>query len=215
MSVGLWTKVQGFIALYFIKEVIRMANENKEAIEAKIVEPKGHRVKQNPIARLKSAIFVTSKEELKQRIIDEVIIPGIKDVFADILYRGVDIALYDDSRGGRRGRRGRGRGRDKDKPSYSSYYEEKERKTSRTSSSAYYVDDVEFDSKLKADEVWDSMVEDLEAYDVVTVYQYYFYAGEHTEFTDEDWGWDSLEGCTIKRSRGGWCIHMTKPKPLK
>lgn len=193
-----------------------MVDEEK-ALDAEIVEPKtrGKRVKKNSLVRLKEAIFVTSKEELKSRIIDEVIIPGIKDVFADILYRGVDIALFDGS-GGSRGR-GRGRGSkhrsSSSSRSYDKYYEDKERKGSRSSSSAYYVDDVEFESKLQADEVWDSMVEDLEAYDWVSVYQYYFLSGERTEYTDEDWGWDSLEGCSIRRSRGGWSIHMTKPKP--
>lgn len=193
-----------------------MADEEK-VIDAEIVEPKhkGKRVKKNSLVRLKEAIFVTSKDELKARIIDEVIIPGIKDVFADILYRGVDIALFDGS-GSSRGR-GRGRGSkhrsSSSSRSYDKYYEDKERKGSRSSSSAYYVDDVEFESKLQADEVWDSMVEDLEAYDWVSVYQYYFLSGERTEYTDEDWGWDSLEGCSIRRSRGGWSIHMTKPKP--
>lgn len=195
-----------------------MAEEEK-VVDVEIVDKppatKGKRVKKNSLTRLKEAIFVTSKDELKARIIDEVIIPGIKDVFADILYRGVDIALYDGGSSSRGRGRGRGRGRRSSSDrSYDKYYEDKERKASRTSNSAYYVDDVEFDSKIKADEVWDSMVEDLEAYDWVTVYQYYFLSGERTEYTDEDWGWDSLEGCSIKRSRGGWSIHMTKPKHI-
>lgn len=176
-------------------------------------ESKGHLVKKPLATRIKESLFVTSREELKRFVIGEVILPGIRDLFHDIFQRGTEMLFYGDSSGRRRRSRG-GYGYRGDRTDYNSIYDgDKKRKTK--SASGYLLDDMIFDSKFDADEVFEGLCERLEAYDVVTVYDFYDLSGETADQTDYNWGWNSLEGTQIKRVPDGWCIRMPRPVHLK
>jgi hypothetical protein len=48
----------------------------------------------------------------------------------------------------------------------------------------------------------------LNQYDAVTVADFYDCIGESKEFTDESYGWVSLEGTRVSSTRGGFFLDL-------
>lgn len=189
-----------------------MAEEEK-VLEAEIVDKaQGQKVKKSPLVRFKETFFVSSKEEIKRFLIEEVVKPGVRDIISDVINRGTDMALYGD--GGRR--RSGGRSWNGSTRSYSEYYERRNgsQKTIKTSS-GYNCDPIKFDNQFEANDVLDWCAMTLDEYEVLSVYQFYDRCGVTVDHTDHNWGWNSLEGFRTVKDRGGWCIYPPKPSRIK
>lgn len=195
-------------------DVVDPSDENKpEAIAH------AKREKKTIWQRIKASIFVAGPKEIKAAIIEDVILPAIKDTFADTMYSIVDVAVYgrNASRHGR-SRSGR-RGSSRSSSSVIDYNKEstKNRNRSRSTrgSSGYDFDNVIFDSREEADEVFQDLVDTLNEYGEVTVYYFYERSGITAEFPDQDWGWKSLDGTGYIYTSEGISLDLPKPVWLK
>lgn len=178
---------------------------------------KAHKENKNLWQRCKSAIFVAGPKEIKKALVEDVILPAIKDTFADMLYSVVDVAIY--GRGASRHRgRGSGARHSSNGSSVIDYNAEstKKRKNRTTrGSSGYDFDNVIFDTREEADDIFNDMVDTLNDYGEVTVYYFYERCGITAEYVDQNWGWKSLEGTGYIRTSEGISLDLPKPEWLK
>lgn len=176
----------------------------------------GVREKKGPLKRLKESIFAAGPKEVKESIIKDVVLPSLKDFFADTLYTIVDVAIY--GRGGGRVTRGR-KGRGRSSGGVIDYNKESTRKRDRDRdsgrrSTGYSLDNIFFPTREEADQVFDALVEELDDKGEVSVYYFYELAGITAAYTDQAWGWTSLEGTGYVRNEDGYALALPKPKLL-
>lgn len=183
----------------------------------------GKKKKKGMLKRLSSNLEEMEKVSLKEKIIDDALIPGVKELIgdlvaglfgtvADTVEDTVDIALW----GEKRGRKGKKKKKNGTKVSYSDYYEDKnERKRGGNHGRRKIdVDEIWFDTRQEADEALKELIEMIEDYDCATVADLYSTAGEEHDFTDEKYGWDDLSAAYVSRGREGFMINLPKPKVL-
>jgi hypothetical protein len=186
-----------------------------EVLEAEVVskKPVVHATveKKSLWQRLRGSIFVAGPKEVKESLIEDVIKPSIRDFIADGLYTIVDVAVYGKS-SNRRRCGGRVVSRDSKSPID---FTQPSREKQRRRSSGYDFNNLYFADRYEADEVFDALVEELQDKGEVSVYYFYELAGVTAEYTDQSWGWTSLEGTGYNRGPDGVALALPKPVPLR
>jgi hypothetical protein len=167
--------------------------------------------------RITSAIFVAGPKDIKDALIDDVIIPAIKDTFANSVYRLVDVAVYGrDSRVSRRHRGHNGVRTVNSRNEVIDYNKQSTSKRERTTTgSSYDFENVIFNTTEEADEVLKDLIDTLNEYGEVTVYYFYERCGITAEFTDQNWGWKSLNSTGRRFFPDGVSLDLPKPIWLK
>lgn len=190
--------------------------DKSEVLEAEVVrkKPQVHAVveKKGIFRRFRDSIFVAGPAEIKDSLIEDVIKPSIRDFIADGLYTIVDVAVY--GRSSNRKRRG-GRVVTRGDVRSPIDFTQPSRDRSRRRSSGYDFNNLYFEDRFEADEVFDALVEELQDKGEVSVYYFYELAGVTAEYTDQSWGWTSLEGTGYNRGPQGVALALPKPVPLR
>lgn len=196
-------------------------DEKPERREVKTVA-KGRKKKKSVMKRLTANFEDMEKVSLKEKIVDDALVPGIKELLSDMVggllatisdtvEDALDITLWGEKRG-KKGKKGKKNG---SKVSYSSYYDDKnDRKSSKKGKKKYNIDEVWFETRKEADEALSELIEMTEDYDAATVADLYATAGEEYDFTDEKWGWTDLSAAYVSRGREGFMINLPKPEVL-
>ena len=107
--------------------------------------------------------------------------------------------------------------------SYDKFWSKRNKgKTSDTESEPSYrkprgeYADLEFDTKWEAQEVYDEVVKYFDDYKVISVANLYHAANraDLATFTDDAYGWYSLNGSGIEKVHGKWYLRMPRPTSL-
>lgn len=166
-----------------------------------------------------TSVFVSEDAgDVKSYLIFDILIPALKDTVADMIKSGIDAVLYgtDHPRNVKRDRTGTPR------VSYQKYYEspssrrgyspEKTRRSGRYDRKANHdFRDVIFNDKRDAIAVLDGLVEMTAEYDYATVMDFNQLAGQDSNFTDNDFGWDDLRDARVLHVRGGYILDLPTP----
>jgi hypothetical protein len=151
----------------------------------------------------------------------DVLIPGIKDIVADVSTTAIERSLFGGDVRPRHRSRGHGgytsynrmsSGRSRDRRD-----RDDDRDRGRRDRRERGGDHKEYivPSRVEADEVLETMYELLSKYDTVTKRDLLSMIGEPHNFTDEDWGWTDLRGARVHRiGRDGYLIDLPRPEPL-
>lgn len=100
--------------------------------------------------------------------------------------------------------------------SYSSYSKNEKPYRSTANRVANNFDDIIFESRADADAVLEELCNMCEQYKEVSIGDFYDAARvSRNGFTDNNFGWTSLQGAYVSRGRGGWIVNMPKVKELK
>lgn len=148
-------------------------------------------------------------------IIGEVLIPGTRNVIADVITGGVERALFGDSTVGTR-RRSRGDG----PINYAGMSSRTVRSDSRSGArdrgrrASNVVDDILFDQRVDALEVVDKLEYYLDTYRFVTVADLYTLIREPTNPIDAKWGWYDTNGFQIRHTNGGYLLMVPPSESL-
>jgi len=67
---------------------------------------------------------------------------------------------------------------------------------------------------MDAENVLDRMYDALKEYQIITVFDFYDFAGMDTRPTDRGYGWTNLKNARIDRVRDGYVIRLPKPQPI-
>jgi len=183
--------------------------EEKKSVEKKkvqkVVSGKVITKKQTGVRKLANLFRPDDIASVKERIVEDVIIPKTKDVLLDT----VTMILYGKTR------RGGGPGIPATRTSYSSYFNGSQRDStvSRQRTKSYM--DIILDDRGDAEAVLDGLDDLMKAYGKASIADLYELAGESYEYTDNNYGWYDLRTANVVRVPEGYLVKLPKAVPLK
>lgn len=193
--------------------------DDQKEERANIRKVGGAKIRKNPGRKFSDLFFEDDIETIKGYVLFDVVIPAIKNTIVDIVTNGVEMLFWGDSSPRKSSRRRR-----EGYTSYDSYYgstgSERCRKASRRDeedrqSARVDYRDLIFGSRDEAEDVLQSMIENLAVYHQVTVAELFESAGvTGNGFTDNKWGWTNLDGVTTRRIRDGYILELPQAKDL-
>ena len=161
------------------------------------------------IDKLGSIFLAGDVEDVKEYIIEDVLIPTIKRAFYDIICNGMGMML---------GERNPNKGNQSSRVSYRSYYDRPDERKSRNNSNQsrlnYGYKDLIFDNRGDAEVVLEQMFELLDRYDAVSIADLFDLVGESSNYTDNKYGWTNLEDARVQPVRGGYIIQLPRATTL-
>lgn len=164
------------------------------------------------LAEKAGALFLSEDTRtVKNYIIWDVLIPGLKNAFADVVIGGIEMALFGSSRGRRLSRGG------ETHVSYNGYFDRGGRSSSsnRVDRSSrpdkYDFGSIMLDSRGEAEEVVFAMEELVNKYDEATVADLNSLVGITGRHTDIKWGWTDARDFNYRRAGRGYVLDFTQP----
>lgn len=174
--------------------------------------------KSSPIKEALKTFFVNDLPDIANHLVIDVAIPAAKNAITDMVTQGIQQLLYGavDVNRGRSG-------------TYTSYGSSSRTTYTRGTpnnvryleprgsvrQSSVRVDDLVFDTKSDATEVIEYLAETIERYGQISVAALYSSVGIQPKYTDERWGWTTLDAFELRSSRDGWIIVSDSPEPIK
>lgn len=150
-------------------------------------------------------------ENIKQYIINDVLVPTIKRAISDIVSNGVNMLLGETGRPYKYNNY-------RDRPSYRPYYDDRDDRRDYRSVKVRtpnrYEEKIIFDDRGDAEEVLYRMEERIKECGNVSVADFYDLIGLDSEYTDNKYGWDSLKTAYVERTRDGYIIRLPRATAL-
>lgn len=182
---------------------------------AKIIKGSTKEVKKSVGKKIGEFFFEENGKSVVAWLVEDVLKPGIKDLFYDMIVNGARGAFY-------------GTGRRSRSESSSSYernrYENRfksnsQRRTENKPQRRNGGFDIEeiFETHQDAQDVLDAMKLRIEKFGMTTVGDYYDFIGKTApsgQYTTADWGWDDLTDVTVRHNRDGFYIDLPRPVHL-
>lgn len=203
------------------RKVLEEAPAEPEKKIEKVVSGAVQKRKQPLGKRVKAAFFDGHTENVKDYILLDLVIPGVKDLIADAVSGGIERMIFGEgvSRGRRSSHRHGGHGASRfdysgiSRGPIQQYRgrEEPRQQLSRRARMSHTFDEVEFSTRTDAETVLTQMFDLLDRYEVVTVADFYGLVGYTPDFTDQNWGWTDIRGTLPRRIRGGGFILDLPP----
>lgn len=165
-------------------------------------------------SKFKEVFFGEEVGNVKGYILQDVLIPTIKDTISDIIIGSVEMALF----GERRFRSGKSKNNSYVSYSNYSYNRNSSKKSSENISSRnlqYGVNDIILESRGEAEDVLGNMIDIIKDYGVVSVADLYEMVDIPGAFTDNDWGWFDLSRADVRKVREGYLLVLPRVKCLK
>lgn len=182
----------------------------KKKVE-KVISGKARVKKKSEAAKFTEKIISTEDVgNLKSYLLEDVIIPTIRNTIWDAITNSLDMILFG----------GTGRGKRKSlssKVSYRDYYDKDRRGSSRSSErkrTGYSFDDIILESRGEAEEVLERMDELIDTYSFASVADLYDLVGITCEYTDNKYGWTNIRNAEPIRVRDGYMLKMPKALPI-
>lgn len=143
---------------------------------------------------------------------DDVIVPTIKDLIANGIKMAIDMMLFGEASSGYTYHGPRKNG-------FTNYNQMSTNRqtisgTKVTPKSRYDVDVLEFEQRIDAEMVLESLSDHMEKYHCFSIADYYKLCRYPYEYTDDNYGWYTMQGMGITHVPGGWTIIFPKPEPL-
>lgn len=168
--------------------------------------------KKNGLDKLGSIFIANDVKDVKNYILQDVLIPTIKRAFYDIVCNGTGMLL-----GERNPLRGGGPA---SKVSYRSYYDRGDDRRNNGSNagskerSSYSYNDLIFNNRGDAEVVLERMYELLDRFEAVSVADLFDLAGESSNYTDNKYGWTNLDEARVQGVREGYIIQLPRATTL-
>lgn len=200
------------------REEVRKEERPKQT---KIIKGDGKLRKKSEARKFAEGIFASDMREIGSHIVNDVLIPELRDTIVDIVTNGIRTAMYGDT--------ARGRSGNAQKVSYKSYYDYRNganvptRETRPLPSNypinnhpaGYQYDGIVVDTKAEAEEILESLRDLINQYGVASVADMYDLAGiTSSNPADNKYGWDNLSAATSARIREGYILRMPRTKPI-
>lgn len=74
---------------------------------------------------------------------------------------------------------------------------------------------IEVRTQQEAQAIRSEMIDLLHEYHEITVAQFIYTVGEIGTTTDHQWGWRSIDGCSVYNNGVNWVVEMPKPRELR
>lgn len=194
----------------------------KKDIKAVIDEPV--KLKKKGLGqKFKQMIVGDSAQDVGSYLLFDVMVPAAKNLFYDLVTQGAGRMMWGGAAPGQSPRYG-GRPGYNDyagtsnrfiRPSSTSNGQPMSLKQSNQAASAnMQFQEILYPTRGSAERVLDSMLEALDAYNVVSVADLYTFAGVSGDYTYEKYGWTDLRDARIRQSADGWFIQFPPSKVI-
>lgn len=194
------------------------SHKSKEEVSGEKLPPKkvervatGKTRKKNEVRKLADVFIAEDVHNVKEYIVQEVLLPAAKKVISEMVTSGIDMLLYGESKY-------KNRSRNESRVSYTKYYDrERERdydRGTRTRSRGYDYEDIVLDTRREAEEVLDRMQDLIDSYGMVSVADLYDLVGINGNYTDNKYGWTHLRSGDVQRVRDGYLLKLPKALPF-
>jgi hypothetical protein len=210
----------------------RNPQEPKNEAEGKELPQKFERVVEGNIIRRKTPLGKRFAEtffggasfgSVVEHLVFDVLVVAAKDLVADTIQEGINRTLYGE--GGRPGRRVWNNGSSPTRTSNGTQTNYQriskpigpgrdEPRMSRRARAMHDFDEIIFATRVEGDQVLDRMYMALEKYEVVHVADLYEMVGEPVHSQDYKYGWTSLRGAHVVRTRAGFLLDLPLPEEL-
>ena len=179
--------------------------------------------KQSAWRKAKHRIFEQEGKELKNYIVNDVLIPSIKETISTMVSNGIDILLYGEARHVGQKRSGILGG-----SRYGNYVSYNSISSNRNSSvvnrpgmasaanlrDSLSLDDFIFQTRDEANVILDHMSTILTDYGIVTVADLYDMCGLKSQYTYNNYAWKDLSTATVSLVRDGYLLNLPTPYAL-
>lgn len=170
------------------------------------------RTKKNEVRKLADIFISEDISNVKSYIFMDVLVPAIKKAIYDIVTNGIDMFLYGGTGKGKGGSSGA-------KVSYGNYYDQKKNNNYRgsenvRSNNGFEYDDIEFGNRGEAEAALQQMHDAIARYGLVTVADLYDMAGLTAPYTSQKYGWMSVNGVNVVRTRDGYILKLPRAVPI-
>ena len=168
--------------------------------------------------KIKDEFVSEDGQSIGDYILIEVLIPAVKNTIQSMVNNAVDMFLYG-SGGSRYGQPRPYGGMQGSRVSYRQYYDQRPANNTNyarpRTTYGYDYNEVVFESRQDAEAVLYRMEETLANYQCVRVADYLELSGRNSNYTDNNYGWTSLETVQIRRSRdNGYYLDLPRPMAL-
>lgn len=196
-------------------------------MEDKRVEKNITPVVTNPVTTKKKSVATKLAEtfvaddvsNVKDYILFDVLIPGIKDTISTIFHNSLDMIMFGSSKNRSRSASTNSR------TSYTRYYDERNyRRDDRDRDRVNYssrrcdIDEIIFRTKREAEEVLFEMQELYDRFRNVSIadlYQLIDKPVDSRNWTLNDYGWEDLSSVDVIRVPDGYLLRLPRPKSIK
>lgn len=194
--------------------------KSKDSLDKNASETKKSVVKSKPslIEKKKSIFKLEPVKNVKDYLIQNVILPGAKQLFWSIATGGLSMFLFGEDKKSDLTRKSgisetisywNGINGDTNKSSYI-------RNPATRATFDFDIDRIRFKSKMDADMVLDAMDDIISRWGIVKVSDFYELAEMSTDnYLVNDYGWDNIRGAEVIAVPGGFIIKMPRAKPIK
>lgn len=194
-------------------------DEKRQRFE-KIVDASEYKKKENGFTKLIDIFLPEDVYDLKDYIVNDIVVPAIKDGLEDIghtLIRGSGRKKSSSSK-----RRRRYYDDDDDiRPAYRKYYDDR-RRGDRYDDDRYYRSEtanfknVKFKNRGDAERILTKMEDIIYKNRFVSILDFYDITGQHSNPTDDNYGWTNLDRVKVERLRSdnGYIIRFPSPMPI-
>jgi len=200
------------------RDTLNQPNNEAEKREkqASVVSAPARDKKKSIWQEIKEEFIAEDSRTVGEYLAKDVAVPLLKSMIQTVLNNAVDMFLYGGA-GASHGRTTYG-GYKPNNVSYRPYYDQRPANNNGYYSkprTAYGYDytEIVFESRADAEAVFYKMMEILNMYSVVRVADYLEISGRDSNYTDNNYGWTSLENVQIRRSRDGG-FYLDLPKPM-
>lgn len=173
--------------------------------------------KQGIIRKLVRYLVADTVDTARDKVMGEVIIPGVQSLIYDAVVGTMDTVLYGTTERPVGGYRRASNGRKGGRISYDRYYDERNGRKARSGSYRNMPkdpDEIIMDTREDARDVLEELDYIIQEYGQASIADYYDIVGVTSEFTDNKFGWTSLRGASIKPVRDGHMIIMPRTERL-
>lgn len=188
-----------------------MAEKEKQKHE-KVTSGKVTQRKKPVGKKFTDAMIGEDVQEVRSYLVWDVLVPALKDTIVDMIKKGADAIFY----GGTSAPSNIKRTPNGSRASYAGYYDKRNNRPTRSYNrrAVHDFDEVLFEDRKDAEIVLSNLVEQTMEYGMVSVAEFYEFAGYPSEFTDNKYGWPELGDARIVRVRDGYILDLPKPEPI-
>lgn len=170
--------------------------------------------------RFKETFIGGDARSATEYVVFSIVIPAVKDLFADAAVSGIEKLIYGENSKPRPGSSPWASNNaphvayNRMSPSSRSHPQQ-QRMISRRARARHSFDELIIPSRQEAEEVIDRMFDLLSRDGMVSVADLYELTGVQSSHTDMKWGWTSLRGAKAVRLRqGGFLLDLPEPEDL-
>jgi hypothetical protein len=188
------------------RESLRVVSDNTKVIRAK-----------KPVGRRMKDMFISAEPgAVRDHIIQRVLVPALRDMFADAFNESVNRMFYGDKNAPSRrtSRPTFGGGGPTNYTKFTSSRSSDTRPPHPTSRQSTTFDEVILPDRNEANDVLESMGNVIDEHGCVSVADFYEMLGERPNHVDAKYGWFDLRNARVRRVNNGYLLELPRPEPL-